>query len=252
MACCGRLRQLAMKNIVLLHVIQRFDCKLNCHINIMCGDNKSPDRTLVKSMLNSAEQIGLYSKNRGSFDGCGMFASLPGMQVLKVSGKVLSQFSVLTRCMPKSGLPVESLRVLILHGGLVTCRIPAGFPHLEELFVKARGHLSLDFEDPKTTFNILKSFYAYGEHLTTNNCNLLNKLLLPLSERGLRIDTVTAASTSKGYGSYYGLRCNGLYFRPHDSEEVSIGALYEIVSQLAGQCRCGACFTCLRAAGCIE
>ena len=245
----GCLRQLAMKNIIVPHVIRLSDCKLNCHMNVMCVNNRSLHRTLVKSMLSSAEQVELYSKNRCSFDGCGMFASLPRMQVLKVSGKALSQFSLLTGCMPKSGLPVESLRVLILHGGYVTCRIPVGFPNLEELIVRARGYLSLDFEDPKTTFNTLKNFYAYGQPLTSHKYDQLCELLFNLSERGLRMEVVTAAYTNKGYG---GLRCDGLYLRPLEGEKLSIGVLYNIVSQLARQCRCGACFTCLRATGCIE
>ena len=108
----------------------------------------------------------------------------------------------------------------------------------------------LNFEDPKTTFKTLKSFYAYGDPLVNDEYDLLNKLLSTLSERGLRMESVTAASTSTT--GYYGLRCNGLYLRPLEGEKLSLGALYNIVSQLAGQCRCGACFTCLRTAGCIE
>ena len=136
---CGCLRELAMKNIIVPHVVRRPNCKLNCHMNIMCCDNGSPEWASVKSMLSSTEQVELYSNNRCSFDGYGMFASLPRMQVLKVSGYLSYQHSLLKGCMPRSGLPVESLRVLILHGGdYVPCEIPARFPNLEELFIRAR------------------------------------------------------------------------------------------------------------------
>ncbi len=91
-------------------------------------------------MLNSAEHVELCSTDSysGRFlgwnqDMCGMFASLPCMRVLTVSGEALKDTSLLARCMPVSRLPMQSLRVLVLHADRIKCRIPVGFPNLKEL-----------------------------------------------------------------------------------------------------------------------
>ena len=245
---CGCLRQLSLKNITLLRVIRRSSCQLSCYIDIMCSNNKS-----ANSMLNSAEHVELCSTDSysGRFlgwnqDMCGMFASLPCMRVLTVSGEALKDTSLLARCMPVSRLPMQSLRVLVLHADRIKCRIPGGFPNLKELYVNAKQELLLDFEDPESTFSTLQTFYAFGAPLFNKAHALLDGLLCPLIERGMCIEAVTEVYLSTEYSF------GGLYLRPINSEKLSIGALYDIVSKLAGQCRCGACFTCLRAAGCIQ
>ena len=248
MARCGCLRQLALKNIRLPRVIRRSSCQPSCHLDILCCNNAS-----TKSMLKSAQQVELCSKN--SYSGSapslaqgvrGMSASLPCVRVLKVSGEALKDTSLLARCMPVSRLPVQSLRVLVLHADTIKCRIPVGFPNLKELIVKAKHELVLDFEDPGTSFCTLQTFYAFGAPLINKAHALLDALVCPLRERGLCIEAVTAVYLGPNYSF------GDLYLRPVNGEMLSIGALYGVASQLAGQCRCGARFTCLRAAGCIE
>ena len=244
------LRQLALRNITLPHVIRRSSCQLNCHMNIMCSSNESADWGLVNYMLNSAEQVELYSKNSCSFGVDGMFACMPRTQVLTMSGQVLKQLFLLTRCITKSGLPVEGLRVLVLHADNIHCWIPAGFPNLEELVVKAKENLKLSFVDPVRTFSILKSFHAFGEPLTTDGSDPLLEMQFTLMKRGLCVEAVRAVTPAAGRG--FSRHSNGLYMRPLNGRKLSIGALYDIVSQRAKNCSCGACFTCLRSAGHIE
>ena len=169
MARYGCLRRLALKTITLPRVIRQSNCQLICNLDILCCDNDSAKWGLVKSMLSSTEQVELFSSTShyesspGLARGvCGMFASLPCMQILKVSGEVLSDTSLLATCMPVGGLPMQSLRVFVLHAFTIKCRTPAGFPNLEELVVKAEQELLLDFEDYKTAFSTLRTFYAFG------------------------------------------------------------------------------------------
>ncbi len=87
----------------------------------------------------------------------------------------------------------------------------------------------LDFEDPESTFSTLQTFYAFGAPLSNKAHALLDGLLCPLIERGLCIEAVTEVYLSTEYSF------GGLYLRPLNSEKLSIGALYDIVSKLAGQ-----------------
>ena len=193
-------------------------------MNIMCINSEIVAWDWVKSMLNSAEEVELYSKDSYSSGVDGMFASLPRVQILTMSGQVLKQLFLLTRCMPKSGLPVESLRVLALHADEIHCWIPAGFPKLQELVIKAKKDLQLSFQDPLKTFSTLKTFYAFGEPLTTHGYDPLLEMQLTLMKQGLCIEAVRAVAPSREYG----LRSNGLYLRPLNSEKLSIGGLYEL------------------------
>ena len=66
-----------------------------------------------------------------------------------------------------------------------------------------------------------------------------------LADRGLLLSIVTANTAiedSRPRGS-----C--LYTRPINAQEVSLAELHDRVRTLARQCRCRACFDCLRRAG---
>lgn len=241
------LRQLAFKNILMHRLIRRLSCHLSCRMNFLCHDFESLWSSNMMAILRSAEHIGLYCGDSfPSQAALGIFGYLPCVQVLTMSGQVIEDIVLLARCMPAGGLPVKNLRVLAMHAVKLKCYIPAGFPNLEELVVIAKQDLLLGFSNQEATFSTLKTFYAFGDPLKTHECDLLVRSLPLLVERSICMDAVEALMHSRKFSS--GSKC--LYLRPLKAEQLPIGALYKRASQLARQCRCGACFTCLQAAGC--
>ena len=246
LAECCHLRRLALKNTVMQRLIRRLSCQLSCHMSFLCRNYRALWSPNMKAILRSAEHIGLYCGDSfPSQAACGIFAHLPCMQALTMSGQIMRDIFLLVRCMPVGGLPVRNLRILTMHADSMRCWIPGGFPNLEELVIIAKEDLLLAFDDQEATFSTLKTFYAFGEPLNTHEYDLLVRTLPTLMRRGLCMEAEEGLIGSKRYSS----RSKCLYLKPLKDEQLSIGALYKRASQLARQCRCGACFTCLRAAG---
>lgn len=157
-------------------------------------------------------------------------------------------------CMPVDGQPFRSLKVLIIRAeGGMWCRIPGGLPNLQELVLHAKGYAKLCFEDPDSTFSALKTFYVLSErHLYTEDTSGMFKDMdessLPtvksLAGRGLTTSFVSSNGEDRGCAS-----C--MYLRPIMALELTYEELLDKVIRLARQCRCRACFDCLRRAGCL-
>ena len=176
--------------------------------------------------------------------------------------------AVLGRCMSVHPQPLRNLKALSLaiQSGYRfshldrSCYLPRGLPNLEELVIWNAGYVV--FEDPLALFSTLKSFYIYGFPLSTNlygfpmtsdmygyrsNDNRIDeidmgKVLESLARRGLILDKVHQWNDR-------GISC--MYMRAHTAKALSGHELYESANKLATKCRCGACFTCLREAGCL-
>ena len=157
-------------------------------------------------------------------------------------------------CMPVNG-PLQSLKVLIIRAEAdMWCRIPSGLPNLEELVLHAKGYAKVSFESQRSTFSVkLKSLYILSEHgLYTEdkggNVEDLGRLSLRvvrnLARRGLTTSCVSARGDSRR-----GPSC--MYLRPIMARELTYEELHDKVNKLARQCRCSACFDCLRRAGCL-
>ncbi len=108
--------------------------------------------------------------------------------------------------------------------------------------------LLLKFEDLEATFSTLTTFCALGKPRGSTEYDLLFKTLPVLVKRGLCMEAVEGDVNTKHISS--SSKC--LYMRSLKNRQLSMDALCDIVSRLARQCKCGACFTCLRAAGCME
>ncbi len=122
------------------------------------------------------------------------------------------------------------------------CCIPSGLPNLEELVLFAEGAAEVSFEDPKATLTALKAFHIYGEPLRMDKKDELQMLKVTAS-KGLWVSYVSANRP----------KCTGscMYLRPIAAPELSFEELQDRVRRLARQCRCKACFECLRRAGCL-
>ena len=157
--------------------------------------------------------------------------------------------SILKSCMPVSGQPLGSLKaVTITAEGAMDCCIPNAMPNLEELVLFASGHAWVSFEDPVATLTALKTLYLFGQPLMPKiSDSEMTQVSASFASRGLCMSTASAGRanwTSVRYSS-----C--MYLRPVAAQELSIEELHDRVSELARQCRCTACFECLRRAGCL-
>ncbi len=242
---CRHLRRLAFKDTLVQRLIRQLSSRLSCRLNILGRDHMAVWNPDMQAILKTAEDIRLRC---GDFFPCqavqGIFAHLPSMRSLTMSGQGLRDAYLLGKCMPACGLHM-CLRVLAMHADKMRCYIPAGLPNLEELYVMAKQDLVLGFAAQDIIFSSLKKFYAFGDPLTCCEYGLLIMTVPVLAKRGLYLESVEALVSSKNFRA--GSKC--LYLRPTQAEQLSIGALHKRVSQLAWQCRCGACYTCLRAAG---
>lgn len=68
--------------------------------------------------------------------------------------------SLLLRCMPSNGLPVQNLESVVISGYNIRCVIAAKLPDLEELVISAEGQLKLFFKDVEAT--------AVGQNIVHN------------------------------------------------------------------------------------
>ena len=157
-------------------------------------------------------------------------------------------------CMPLNRQPFSSLKILIIRAeGGMWCHIPSCLPNLEELILHAKGYAKVSFESPRSTFSAkLKSLYILSENdLYTMDksgnfedmAQLNSRIVKILAGKGLTTSIVSAADRD----NHRGPSC--VYLRPIKARELTYRELHDRVNRLARQCRCRACFECLRRAG---
>ena len=153
-------------------------------------------------------------------------------------------------CMPLAGMPLVNLETIIITAHSMQWTFPrtCQLPNLRQLVVKASGRLQIEFREPIGTLLKLSSMHVFGRPYHPHGCDQLGLTegASALAERGL---VLGMASTEQHGCSGRPASCVDL--RPVGTRELSIDELWTTVEQLA-HCRCGACFDCLRRAGCIE
>ena len=243
---CRHLSRLAFKYTLLKRLIRSLSCHLSGHLKILDQNHMVIWNADTKAILRTAEHMELSCEDFFPPQAAeGILGDLPSMRALTMSGQGLREACLLEKCMPLCG-PHSCLKVLAMHADKMQCRIPAGLPNLEELYVMAKQDLMLAFCDPDEIFSSLKKFHAFGDPVTCCEYDLLFKSLPVLAKRGLCMESVEALMSSKSFSRI--AKC--FYLRPLMAEHLSITALYKRASQLARKCRCGACYPCLKAAGC--
>ena len=152
--------------------------------------------------------------------------------------------------MPHAGVPLLNLETIIITAHSMRWTFPRAsqLPNLRQLVVKASGRLQIGFRDPIGALSKLSSMHLFGHSYEPHGRDQLGlaKGSNALMERGL---VLGMASTAQHGPNRRPASC--LYLRPVGTQELSIDELWTTVKQLA-QCRCGACFDCLRRAGCID
>ena len=180
----------------------------------------------------------------------GLFRAMPNMEVLTLCWPGHEAEHMLMQCIPADRAPIWNLHAIIIIAVDMTGMIPGGLPNLRELVISAGGRLELSFEDPAATCENLKIFYACGQcqqSLMPIQGNM-RTMCHRLGTRGTTIGEVSAYYPVNEQGHSVVTSC--AYLRPADGPDLSMGELKRTVYRLAFRCRCGACFKCLREAGC--
>ena len=156
---------------------------------------------------------------------------------------------ILRRCMPLNGRPLESLKSLIIFAeGAMKCLVPKALPNLEELVLFSTGRAKVYFDDAYLTLARVNTFYVLGQPLVLKlSGSATHELQLRLATRGLSMSS--AVANEEGKDSRCGRTC--VYLRPVAAPEQTFREVYDRVDGLARECRCKACFDCLRRAGCL-
>lgn len=114
----------------------------------------------------------------------------------------------------------------------------------------ACGQSELSFEEPIATLSGLKTFYALGRPVAPNGLEMIRVMSSnALAGHGLVLSAASSIGPGKEWGSQNG---SCIYLRPSTARELSFRKLATRVKQLVNQCRCEACFDCLKRAGCIS
>lgn len=269
---CKRLRLLVVKGTVKLHLVKHPACRLVVEMQdgwlsfsaLGWLQHKGLDLGLIDQLLATNEEFLKDFKIKG------IFAALHRMEILNVSWPAFSDArndgavryndipahkplgldeseDTLIRCMPENGMPVCNLQVLIIKGkGNIKVLIPGALPNLRELVVYAKGRLELSFEQPAAMCRALQTFYALGQPLFPS----LSDVHQSLAQRSMVLGEVFAQHADGGERLSSDASC--VHLKPRGAPDVSMRELFTTVEALANKCRCGACFACLREAGCLE
>ena len=250
---CRHLRQLALsEGVPVQELLKGPGCKLCVDV----GDDGEPG-SLYEMQAALADQFVMEIVNitLGHRDapGFGLCPSASTIHVhctaaCSIDGKAIEHFRAVPilhkYCMPANGQPVRNLRVLTMKAHRFKDCIPAGLPNLEELVISAGSSLELSFEDVTSTFSVLTRFYAFGKPLMPDEQDMIRLMSSDvLSSRGmvLRFSSVKADEKDSS--------C--MYLQPTAAKGESTEKLHDVVEQLV-QCRCSACFDCLRRSGCLD
>ncbi len=267
---CKRLRHLVVQGRFAhaLPVRHEAKCQVAVHVSGFClkqlysTDQASwrdvpeatPDLVLLAEKPSSCRRLPEDSGMCARFARAGTLTVNWPANWLKGTGKpdtncaVESAQDLLRSFTPANGQSLRSLkRLIIVAEGAIKCCIPGGLPKLEELVLFAGGRAEVSFEDPPATLSAVKTLYIFGQPLLDMGTHDLRSANEKAANRDLLLSTVSPRKARRK-----NLCCRScMYLRPVGASELSFEDAHDRVSRLARQCRCGACFDCLRRAGCL-
>ena len=154
--------------------------------------------------------------------------------------------------MPAGEQPLKNLTEISITAYSMQGTIPSAcqLPGLRALLIHSAARLEVGFQTSIATISGLTSLHLYERPLIPYGWDVppvaasgvleRRSLVLGTAASQPHVDSARAQPTSS---------C--IYLRPAGMPELSIGELSSRAGQLL-KCRCGACFSCLRRAGCIE
>ena len=259
-ADCHQLRQLALKGLIVEAIHRQPDCQLDIDLG---GAGDSLHALLTGPMgphISAAKSTHcvMLAGDLVPDSVQGLLGTLPTLQMLRVSWFYLNPeywkgdalnieaHPPLMSLMPSMG-PVCNLKVIIITGVNMNCTVPAGLPNLEELVIWMMNSLELSFEDPCVTSKALTKFYAYAKILDMNKRNM-QQMSKHFGTAGLTLCAVVAPAD--GTVREFAGCC--IFVKPASAADPLMEEVFATAHRLSHACRCGACFDCLRTAGCVD
>ena len=262
-----RLRRLVVEGRYVLRILHNSNCHVGLHVH-HADDLRLHDDSLAVLRRTAEATRDLVLSFPSGFDertqDPPMFEHFANLETLTVnwpvfqSARTLGKIqdlpmsgarATLSRCMPLNGRPLASLKsLLIVSEGAMQCFIPKALHKLEELVLFSKGLACVSFEESHATLARVEIFYVLGQPLAMDMLGSgMHEVQVNMAKRGLAMSNALAKEAKKD------VRCNSscIYLRPVAAPELSFEEAYERVSRVARQCRCKACFDCLRRAGCL-
>ena len=268
---CPRLMHLVVEGRYAQHVLQGPNCQLGLHVHRAEHDHNlwqrsnSVNPAVLRQSLEATRELDLTLPRYCPYvwdanpNASVHFASLETLRVNQSfalgPNRPLTHGgagNILKNCMPINGQPLKGLKSLIIVAdGAMECCIPEALPNLEELILFGKGPAEVTFESSRATLSTVKSFYIFGQPLRLDIFgHEMHILQVFMARRGMLLSVASPKKAAQNFNSYRN-HSYCMYVRPDTAQEPSFEELYDKVSELARQCRCKACFDCLRRAGCL-
>lgn len=160
----------------------------------------------------------------------------------------------LLKCMPANKQPLFNLRqIIITADAILDLVIPAKLPPLEELILASSGPLELEFQNTAATAGVLTTFCVCGMPLRVHGLHSLNAAFQERRKCLVARELGVPHSESPMTDHFPG----GLCLRDIGAaDNTAIRHIEELLRNPSGivfaECKCGACFLCLKKAGCLD
>ena len=257
---CQQLRQLALKNVDMETIHRQPSCQLDIDVGSLDNDLHALLMSTMRPHVGAGDSIHLLIDAGEPLPDSaqGLLGTLPSLQTLKVywthftskygkgDPKDNEAQPLLMSLMPSVG-PVSNLKVIVILGVDMKCAVPAGLPNLEELVIWMNNSLELSFEDPSAISKALIKFYAYAEILDVNKKDM-QQISKHFGTAGLTLSAVVAPAD----GTMRKFPGCCIFLKPASAADPLMEEVFATAYRLAQACRCGACFDCLRTAGCVD
>ena len=215
-------------------------------------------------MLSSAHHIKLWQTDMMAAYTPGMFESLLSMRELTIIWpepcQLLTSYrdplkyeeravAWLVKAIPGDGQPLRHLRSIRISASSIKIIVPAQLPNRQELLIEAEGILKLQFEEPLATASSLTRFHVSAQALAIAAEDVL-RMSCSLLRRGLTLAAVLKSQARHEHMPKVKRSC--VFLQSFDTGQPSLRERDHDLYPHTLECRCGACFKCLRKAGLLD
>ena len=254
---CRHLRALSLRNVGVGKLSKPSTCRLAVVSSIAHDDSGRNEWGEFEHVLSLAEHVTkrltvqeMRSSPQNFFRA---HSPLKELRLIWPRSGLLCTGLWLLKCMPANNQPLFNLRqIIITADATLDIEIPAKLPHLEELILASHGPLELEFKDPATAAGVLTTFCVCGMPLRVHGFHILNAAFQERRKCLVAKDLGVPHSESFVTDHFTG----GLCLRDIGAADTGIRQIEQLLRNPRGivfaECKCGACFLCLKKAGCLD
>ena len=254
---CRHLRALSLRNVGVGKLSKPPTCRLAVVSSTAHDGSGRNEWGEIEHVLSLAEHVTkrltaqeMRSSPQSIFQA---HSPLKELRLIWPRSDLLSTGLWLLKCMPANNQPLFNLRqITITADAILDLVIPAKLPHLEELILASIGPLELEFKDPAATAGVLTTFCVCGMPLRVHGLHILNAAFQDRRKCLVAKEVGVPHSESPMTDHFTG----GLCLRDIGAADTAIRQIEQLLRNPLGivcaECKCGACFLCLKKAGCLD